>query len=94
MSTKTFSWLRSLVFTHYHPTTRASSSSLPKSFSCSGLGARPQILVDNAISDVDRAELLTVKADDGSEWIFALPFSARGLRISNEAVRIANLRPW
>ena len=30
-----------------------------------------------------------MKADYGSEWIFALPISACGLRISNEAFRIA-----
>ena len=30
-----------------------------------------------------------MKADHASEWIFALPISACGLRVSNEAVRIA-----
>ena len=37
---------------------------------------------------IDKLRLLAVKADHGSEWIFALPISACGLRISNEAVRI------
>ena len=48
-----------------------------------------QTLMDNATSDIDKARLLAVKADHDSEWIFALPISACGLRISNEAVRIA-----
>ena len=48
-----------------------------------------QNVLDNATSDIDKARLLAVKADHGSEWIFALPISACSLRISNEAVRIA-----
>ena len=40
-------------------------------------------------SDIDKARLLAVKAGHGSEWIFALPISAYGIRISNEDVRIA-----
>ena len=48
-----------------------------------------QTLLNNATSDIDKAGLLAVKADHGSEWIFALPISACCLRISNEAVRIA-----
>ena len=48
-----------------------------------------QTLLDNATSDIDKARLLAVKADHGSEWIFALPISACGIRIINEAVRIA-----
>ena len=47
-----------------------------------------QTLLDNATSDIDKARLLAVKADHGSEF-FALPIVACGLRISNEAVRIA-----
>ena len=47
-----------------------------------------QTLLDNVTSDNDKVSLLAVKADHGSEWIFALPISAFGLRISNEAVRI------
>ena len=50
-----------------------------------------QTLLDNATSDIDKARLLAVKADHGSEWIFALPISTCDLPISNEAVRIANL---
>ena len=48
-----------------------------------------QTLLDIATSDIDKARLLTVKADRGSQWIFTLPISARRLRINNEAVRIA-----
>ena len=53
-----------------------------------------QTLVNNAPSDVDKAKLLAVKADRGSEWIFALPISACNLRISKEAVRMAIGLPW
>ena len=54
-----------------------------------------QTLLDTATSDIDKARLLAVKADHGSEWIFALPISICGLRISNETVRIAiGLRLW
>ena len=48
-----------------------------------------QTLLDNAMSDIEKAILLVVKADHGSEWIFAWPISVCDLRISNEAVRIA-----
>ena len=48
-----------------------------------------QTLLDNATSDIDKVRLLAVKADHGREWIFALSISACGLRISNEAVRVA-----
>ena len=48
-----------------------------------------QTLLDNATSDIDKARLLAMKADHGSEWILALPISTCGLRISNEPVRIA-----
>ena len=44
---------------------------------------------NNATSDIDKARLLAVKANHGSECIFALPISACGVRISYEAVRIA-----
>ena len=47
-----------------------------------------QILLDNATSDIDQSRLLALKADHGSEWIFALPISAC---ISNEAVRIQSV---
>ena len=50
-----------------------------------------QTLVNNAMSDIDKAILLAVKADYCSEWIFALPISACGHRISNEAVRITSV---
>ena len=43
----------------------------------------------NNNNNIDNARLLAVKADHGSEWIFALPISACGLHICNEAVRIA-----
>ena len=46
-------------------------------------------LLGNATSDIGEARLLAFKADDGSEWIYALPISACDIRISNEAVRIA-----
>ena len=48
-----------------------------------------QTLLDHATSDIDKARLAAVRADHGSEWIFVLQISACGLRISNEAVRIA-----
>ena len=48
-----------------------------------------QTVLDNTTSDIDRERLLAVKAVHGSEWIFALPMSACGFCISNEAVRIA-----
>ena len=42
-----------------------------------------------ASSPLDRARLLTATAAHGSEWIFALPITACGLRLSNEAIRVA-----
>ena len=48
-----------------------------------------QVVLNNATSDIDRVRLYAVRPVQGSEWIFALPISACGLRISNEAVRMA-----
>ena len=64
-------------------------SNLPKSLGCLMVVRDCHTLLDNATSDIDKAGLLAEKADHGSEWIFALPISACGLRISNEAVGIA-----
>ena len=77
------------MLTHYHLSTRGLPSNLPKSLGCPMVVCDYQTLLNNATPDIDKARLLAVKANHGSEWIFALPISASGLRISNEAVRIA-----
>ena len=50
-----------------------------------------QTLLDNATSDIDKARLLAVKADDSSEWIFALPISACGLRIATRLLELQSV---
>jgi uncharacterized protein (DUF2252 family) len=37
----------------------------------------------------DRARLLAIKSPHASDWLFALPISSCGLRLDDEAVRIA-----
>ena len=37
----------------------------------------------------DQARLLASQATHSADWLFALPISAIGLRLSNEAVRVA-----
>ena len=58
------------------------------------LGMRPcckglRSVEEAAASPLDRARLLAATAAHGSEWIFALPITAGGLRLSNEAIRVA-----
>ena len=38
---------------------------------------------------MDKARLLAISAPHSSDWMFALPVSSRGLRLDNEAVRVA-----
>ena len=37
----------------------------------------------------DKARLLASQAAHSADWLFALPISSIGLRLSNEAVRVA-----
>ena len=42
-----------------------------------------------ATTDMDKARLLATSAPHSSDWLFALPVSSCGLRLDNEAVRVA-----
>ena len=77
------------MLTHYHLNTCGPFQTSQRAWNAPMVVRDCQTLLDNATSDIDKARLLAVKSDHGSEWIFALPISACGLRISNEAVRIA-----
>ena len=44
---------------------------------------------DHAKCDLDKARLVTIKSPHSSDWLFALPVSTCGLRLSDEAIRIA-----
>ena len=46
-------------------------------------------LLDNAVDQRDRARLLASQAAHSADWMYALPISTLGLRLSNEAVRVA-----
>ena len=39
--------------------------------------------------DTDKARLIAIWAQHSSEWLFALPISACGLRLGDEAIRVA-----
>ena len=45
--------------------------------------------MDSALDPRDRARLLASQAAHSADWLFALPISVVGLRLPNEAVRIA-----
>ena len=44
---------------------------------------------EGASSEMDKARLLASKAPHSSDWLFALPITACGLRLSDEAIRVA-----
>ena len=77
------------MITHYHLNTVGPLQTSQRAWDAPMVVRDCQTLLDNATSDINKTRLPAVKADHGSEWIFALPISACGLRISNEAVRIA-----
>ena len=39
--------------------------------------------------DTDKARLIAIRAQHSSEWLFALHISACGLRLGDEAIRVA-----
>ena len=43
----------------------------------------------SASTDTDKARLTAIRAQHSSGWLFALPISACGLRLSDEAIRVA-----
>ena len=74
-------------------------SSLTPAAAPSGLAARKQSSWDCLVAESvrstllsnqhDKARLLAVSADHSSDWLHALPISSCGLRLSDEAVRVA-----
>ena len=46
-------------------------------------------LLNNHTSDISRARLLAVSAPHSSDWLHALPISSCGLRLDDEAIRVA-----
>ena len=44
---------------------------------------------NHATCDLDKARLMVIKSPHSSDWLFALPVSACGHRLSDEAIRIA-----
>ena len=44
---------------------------------------------EGASSEMDKARLLTSKAPHSSDWLYALPITACGLRLSDKAIRVA-----
>ena len=74
-----------LACAHRHPCAIGTPWNVSKS-----LLARDFRSVDQVgSSPLDRARLLAATAAQGSEWIFALPITACGLRLSYETIRVA-----
>ena len=46
-------------------------------------------IYDHATCDLDKARLMAIKSPRSSDWLFALPVSTCGLRLSDEEIRIA-----
>jgi len=47
------------------------------------------LVMSSASSSLDKARLLAISADHSSDWLYALPISSCGLRLDDEAIRVA-----
>ena len=47
------------------------------------------ICMANASTDIDKACITEILAQHSSDWLFALPISECGLRLGDEAIRVA-----
>jgi len=65
------------------------SSHLQRVWDAPSIVADKQCLSDSVVLHLDKARLLAVSAVHSSDWLHALPISACGLRLDDEAVRVA-----
>ena len=62
---------------------------LQRSWDRASIKHASEILFDNASTDRDRARLIAVSSPHSGDWLHALPVSSCGLRLDDEAVRVA-----
>ena len=78
-----------LAFAHRHPAPLEPLESSQRAWDAPLLARDLRSVEDAASSPLHRARLLAATAAHGSESIFALPITACGLRLSDEAIRVA-----
>ena len=62
---------------------------LQRSWDRASIKHASEILFDNASTDRDRARLIAVSSPHSGDWLHALPVSSCGLRLDDEAIRVA-----
>ena len=62
---------------------------LQRSWDRASIKHASEILFDNASTDRDRALLIAVSSPHSGDWLHALPVSSCGLRLDDEAIRVA-----
>ena len=60
-----------------------------RSWDASNVTRDVKAIWEGASSEMDKARLLASKAPHSSDWLYALPITACGLRLSDEAIRVA-----
>jgi len=53
------------------------------------VAANHRTLLATAVSDVDTARLLAASSPHSGDWLYAPPITAVGLRLSDEAIKVA-----
>ena len=62
---------------------------LQRSWDRASIKQASEIIVENASTDRDRARLIAVASLDSGDWLHALPVCSCGLRLDDEAIRVA-----
>ena len=68
---------------------RSVNTASQRSWDAAGKEKDKQSVWDAASSLQDKARVLAATATHSGEWLYALPISACGLRLDNEAIRVA-----
>jgi len=74
---------------HSIPAPSGATSHVQRAWDAPSIAKDKALVMSSASSNLDKARLLAISANHSSDWLYALPISACGLRLDDEAIRIA-----